>query len=218
MASTFSRAILHDPRRYPEPDVFKPERFLNIDGTLLDDPVLVSGFGYGKRICPGRHFVDATLFITVASLLSVFNIEKGEDTKGQPFEYTYTGHIIRFSDHDLFEEWMEADFDSQSSQLISLSYRSTRQTGRRADYRRYYDTLVYSGFPFATNIHRGSVYPTSLRSIRELPINVTAVPLQERRYPKRDKNQTTPINPRYSNTFTTHHQPTHYHWTRTATG
>jgi len=89
-----SWAILHDPARYPEPDVFKPERFLNPDGSLVDDPVLVSGFGYGKRICPGRHFAEATLFITFASLLSVFNIEKEEDTKGQPFEYSYTGDLI----------------------------------------------------------------------------------------------------------------------------
>ena len=92
---------MHDPERYPEPDVFKPERFLNPDGSLVDDPALASGFGYGKRICPGRHFVGATLFITVASLLSVFNIEKGEDTKGQPFEYSYTGDMIRFAEHDL---------------------------------------------------------------------------------------------------------------------
>jgi cytochrome P450 len=92
------RAILHDPARYPEPEAFKPERFLNPDGSLLDDPVLVLAFGYGKRVCPGRHLVEATLFITVASLLSVFNVEKGEASKGQPFEYTYTGSGIRFSD------------------------------------------------------------------------------------------------------------------------
>ena len=202
MASTFSRAILHDPERYPEPDVFKPERFLDLDGSLLDDPVLASGFGYGKRICPGRHFVDATLFITVASLLSVFNIEKGEDTKGQPFEYTYTGHIIRFADHDLsIEQWMKADFNPQSSQLVSLFYCSTRQMGRRADYRRYYDTLVYPGVPFATNIHRGSVCPTFdprtqiwgdlCLAIHPLlfPINITAAPLEKKEYPKRSASR-----------------------------
>ncbi|KAH9952752.1 cytochrome P450 [Russula dissimulans] len=66
-------AILHDPVRYPEPDSFKPERFLDPDGTLHDDPVLATAYGFGKRICPGRHFVDITLFIVVASLLSVFN-------------------------------------------------------------------------------------------------------------------------------------------------
>jgi len=87
-------AILHDPARYPEPEAFKPERFLSPDGSLLDDPVLGLAFGYGRRVCPGRHFAEATLFITVASLLSVFNIEKGETSKGQPFEYTYTGMVI----------------------------------------------------------------------------------------------------------------------------
>jgi len=67
-------------------------------GSLLGDPILVLAFGYGKRVCPGRHFVDATLFITVASLLSVFNVEKGAISRGQPFEYTYTGSVIRFAD------------------------------------------------------------------------------------------------------------------------
>ncbi|KAI0289360.1 cytochrome P450 [Russula brevipes] len=79
MASTLSRAILRDPALYPRPDIFKPERFLNPDGSLRDDPILASAFGFGKRICPGRHVVDATLFISVASLFSVFNIEKVGD-------------------------------------------------------------------------------------------------------------------------------------------
>ena len=89
---TFCRAIFHDPSIYPEPDVFKPERFLNPDGSLRDDPVLTSAFGYGKRICPGRHFVDATLFIFVASLLSVFHIEVGQE---QQREYKYSEAIVR---------------------------------------------------------------------------------------------------------------------------
>jgi Cytochrome P450 len=33
-------------------------------------------FGVGRRICPGRHFVDATLFMVAASVLSVFNVMK----------------------------------------------------------------------------------------------------------------------------------------------
>ncbi|KAH9976262.1 cytochrome P450 [Lactifluus volemus] len=74
-------AIMHDPTLYPEPDIFKPERFLGPDGTLLDDPIVTSAFGWGKRICPGRHFVDATMFIVVSSLLSVFNIEKVQDAE-----------------------------------------------------------------------------------------------------------------------------------------
>jgi hypothetical protein len=94
---TLCRAIMHDPTLYPEPDIFKPERFLGPDGTLLDDPIVTSAFGWGKRICPGRHFVDATMFIVVSSLLSVFNIEKVQDAEGRPFVYSYKGAGIRYS-------------------------------------------------------------------------------------------------------------------------
>jgi len=87
-------AIFQDSSIYPEPDVFKPERFLNSDGSLRDDPLLLSAFGYGKRICPGRHFVDATLFIYVASLLSVFRIEEVQDGQEKRSKYKYTGSLI----------------------------------------------------------------------------------------------------------------------------
>jgi cytochrome P450 len=90
------RAIFRDPSVYPEPDAFRPERFLDPDGSLREDPILTSAFGYGRRICPGRHFVDATLFITVASLFSVFNTNKGRDAGGEPFTYTFTSSLIRY--------------------------------------------------------------------------------------------------------------------------
>ena len=76
------RAILHDPEIYPDPEEFKPERFLNEDGTVRDDPKLALAFGAGKRICPGRHLVDATLFIVASSLLSTFNVTKAKDGNG----------------------------------------------------------------------------------------------------------------------------------------
>jgi hypothetical protein len=91
------RAITRDPDVYPEPEVFKPERFLNLNGTLRDDATLTSVFGFGKRVCPGRHYVDVTLFIVAATLLSVFCIERRHDTEGPgvPFDYTYSGGLVR---------------------------------------------------------------------------------------------------------------------------
>ncbi|KAI0278781.1 cytochrome P450 [Russula aff. rugulosa BPL654] len=76
------RAILHDPVVYPEPDKFKPERFLNQDGTVRDDPMLSLVFGIGKRICPGRHLVESTIFIVASSILSVFNVTNAKDENG----------------------------------------------------------------------------------------------------------------------------------------
>jgi cytochrome P450 len=95
LAQNVLRAILHDPAVYPEPDAFKPERFLNADGSLCDDPVCVTGFGYGKRACPGRHFADTTLFIVAMSVLSVFKIEKSKGASGRIEAYPYRGGAIR---------------------------------------------------------------------------------------------------------------------------
>ena len=78
-----TRAILHDPEKYPEPETFNPNRFLNDDGTFQDDPSIALAFGVGKRICPGRHFVEATLFMVAASVLSVYNVTKARDEYGE---------------------------------------------------------------------------------------------------------------------------------------
>jgi len=75
-------AVLHNPDLYPDPETFKPERFLNKDGTCRDDPTIALAFGAGKRICPGRHLVDATLFVFISSVLSVFNVERAKDENG----------------------------------------------------------------------------------------------------------------------------------------
>ncbi|KAF8263543.1 cytochrome P450 [Lactarius quietus] len=75
-------AVLYDPELYPDPEEFKPERFLNEDGTFRDDPLIQLAFGAGRRICPGRHFVAATLFVVTASVLSVFKVTRATDKDG----------------------------------------------------------------------------------------------------------------------------------------
>ncbi|KAI9058748.1 cytochrome P450 [Trametes sanguinea] len=82
-------AILHDPEVYPEPDIFRPERFLR-DGQLRSDvldPARVA-FGFGRRICPGRHFAEDLLFINVASVLHTFDILPALDNTGKPIPVT----------------------------------------------------------------------------------------------------------------------------------
>jgi cytochrome P450 len=44
--------------------------------------MIALAFGAGKRICPGRHLVDATLFMFTSSVLSVFNVTRARDENG----------------------------------------------------------------------------------------------------------------------------------------
>lgn len=82
-----SRAILHDEESYPDPFSFKPERFIK-DGKLnpeVQDPE-VAAFGFGRRICPGRHMATATIWMAVASILAAFKITKAIDEDGNIIE------------------------------------------------------------------------------------------------------------------------------------
>ena len=95
------RSILHDEETYPDPFVFNPERYLDAQGNLrkldkLEDPGFVA-FGLGRRICPGMHLADVTMFLYIASILYTFRIEKALDCKGEPMDpiVDYDG-FIRF--------------------------------------------------------------------------------------------------------------------------
>ncbi|KAJ6508461.1 cytochrome P450 [Mycena sanguinolenta] len=78
-------AMVHDESKYPNPDIFDPERFLNADGQLsADDQIL--GFGFGRRACAGRYAADATVWATIVTVLSTFNIAKAKDETGKEIE------------------------------------------------------------------------------------------------------------------------------------
>ncbi|ESK83160.1 cytochrome p450 [Moniliophthora roreri MCA 2997] len=67
-------AMNHDAETYgPNPEEFRPERFLNDDGTHTVSPPDTKNeghysFGFGRRICPGRHLAFNAL-LTFAIVL-----------------------------------------------------------------------------------------------------------------------------------------------------
>ncbi|KAJ8508596.1 hypothetical protein ONZ45_g9144 [Pleurotus djamor] len=99
-------AIFRDESLFPNPDEFRPERFITPDGDLdmkLADIVDMS-FGFGRRICPGRFYAKDTLWMWMTSTLSVFNIRKAKDDNGneiipdlqvQPSFITFSSHSHR---------------------------------------------------------------------------------------------------------------------------
>ncbi|KAI0002554.1 cytochrome P450 [Russula compacta] len=72
-------AILHDETVFEEPEKFKPERFIN---KSLPDPADLGAFGFGRRTCAGRSMALDTIWIAIASILSVYRISKAVDNRG----------------------------------------------------------------------------------------------------------------------------------------
>ena len=92
---------MHEPAMFPEPDTFRPERFLEThDPRLLDFDLPL---GFGRRICVGLHLARASLFITVSRILCAFDIlpargetgdvDGSDDTQGEailPDRWSFT--------------------------------------------------------------------------------------------------------------------------------
>ncbi|KAB5588512.1 O-methylsterigmatocystin oxidoreductase [Ceratobasidium theobromae] len=70
-------AMSRDENIYKDPETFDPDRFL--------DPTVppLSGFGWGRRKCPGIHFGEASVFISIASMLATFTFSKKKNAHGE---------------------------------------------------------------------------------------------------------------------------------------
>ncbi|KAI0260543.1 cytochrome P450 [Gloeopeniophorella convolvens] len=68
--------MLHDPSVYSNPELFTPERFLATEGKPAELDPRECAFGFGRRICPGKLFADATVWLSIAMALSAFRISK----------------------------------------------------------------------------------------------------------------------------------------------
>ncbi|XP_071117704.1 cytochrome P450 2D6-like [Haliotis cracherodii] len=66
----------HDPSVWEDPWLFRPERFLEEDGSLVS-PLSEARqrfvqFGVGKRICPGQNFARSRIFMFIATVFQQF--------------------------------------------------------------------------------------------------------------------------------------------------
>ncbi|KAG5349741.1 hypothetical protein C0989_002091 [Termitomyces sp. Mn162] len=79
--SSAIRGMALDEKVYTDAQAFNPSRYLPLpEGNHEPYP---HPFGFGRRICPGRHLADASVWIAMASILATFDILKpiGSDGK-----------------------------------------------------------------------------------------------------------------------------------------
>ncbi|EFI26618.1 cytochrome P450 [Coprinopsis cinerea okayama7 len=87
--------MLRDPEVYQNPMEFRPERYGNSDAEMTKVNDLV--FGFGRRVCPGMHLAENTLFSIIATSLATCTVlpaldESGNPVLPDPLDYT-TGTI-----------------------------------------------------------------------------------------------------------------------------
>ncbi|KAH7868194.1 cytochrome P450 [Lentinula edodes] len=88
--------FLHDPAVYKDPSSFNPERFLGPDAE--PDPIDRGLFGYGRRVCPGAHLADVSVWINIVKAVAGIEVSPAVDEKGQakmPVPETTDGIIVR---------------------------------------------------------------------------------------------------------------------------
>ncbi|KAI3513043.1 hypothetical protein L1887_20368 [Cichorium endivia] len=67
-------AIHHDPKLWPDPESFNPERFEGLEGTR--DGFKLMPFGSGRRSCPGEGLAVRVLGSTLGLLIQCFEWER----------------------------------------------------------------------------------------------------------------------------------------------
>ncbi|KAK0657820.1 cytochrome P450 [Cercophora newfieldiana] len=83
-------AIHMDPKRHPDPRRFEPDRYKDDFQSLGDAAASPDAskrdqftFGAGRRICPGIHVAERSLFLGVSRMIWGFDIKPAKDANGK---------------------------------------------------------------------------------------------------------------------------------------
>lgn len=106
-SSCSSRGIVHpvqwsihrEPTRYPQPEKFIPDRWLDKAWPTYKEPLTqypnlqnFNAFGFGRRICPSQHIAERSMYILIARIAWCCSISQKLDPDGKsvvPPEYDY---------------------------------------------------------------------------------------------------------------------------------
>ncbi|KAJ7770565.1 cytochrome P450 [Mycena metata] len=86
-------SIVRDPEVFPDPERFDPQRWITPDGTAIREDLRVFQFGFGRRVCPGSHVANKSLFINTALLLWAFRISQDPNKPIDTLAFTNTANV-----------------------------------------------------------------------------------------------------------------------------
>jgi hypothetical protein len=85
-ADTHTRAFMRNPVKYPDPDNYHPERYLEPSWPTYREPLTMyptvkglSSFGWGQRACLGQSITQDELLLACGALCWAFDMKKKVD-------------------------------------------------------------------------------------------------------------------------------------------
>ncbi|KAJ7048580.1 cytochrome P450 [Mycena amicta] len=112
-------SIARDPELFPDPERFDPQRWLTEDGSAIRDDLKVFQFGFGRRVCPGSHVAQKSLFINTALLLWAFRITEDEKRPIDTMAFTNTANMHPLPFSVCFEPRRDV---KEMEKLLSVNY------------------------------------------------------------------------------------------------
>jgi len=89
MLLTVNRAFLRNPVKYPDPENFRPERWLEPGWPSFQEPLTqfptingMTSFGWGQRACLGQSVTRDETIVATGALLWGFNLKHKKDAHG----------------------------------------------------------------------------------------------------------------------------------------
>ncbi|KAG1840953.1 cytochrome P450 [Suillus tomentosus] len=85
-------AIANDPEIFPEPHRFNPQRWIDDAGRVRGDLRFFT-YGFGRRVCPGQHVANRSVFVNTALILWAFRLSENPGAKIDTLAFSDTANI-----------------------------------------------------------------------------------------------------------------------------
>jgi hypothetical protein len=130
-------AFLRNPLKYPDPENFRPERWLLKSWPTYREPLTryptikgMTSFGWGQRQCLGQCLTQDELVVACGGLMWAFNLKHKVDSKGNQIEVPLNkSNSLLIVKPDPFQMEFEPRSASRKAEIIEQWSRADMKDG-----------------------------------------------------------------------------------------